>query len=119
MHKDSKIKNVSIRTDRRSRPASRDEQYGADLFLIKRVIEAYESCISLPTLSTLILNDDGDMEKQKKLLPASTTIDFIVDVQRITTKALNSNTELECAWFKLLSGKEIAPALEHSLVRAR
>jgi len=119
MHKDSKIKHASIVTDKRVRKPTADDQYSSDLFLIKRVLESYETCISLPPISTPVLNEDGDMQRQKTLLPASTAIDFIIDVQRITERALEHKPELQAAWFALLEGQEtIKPALEHGLVAA-
>ena len=117
MHRDSKLKDATILTDRRSRKPSREDQYGADLFLIKRVLEAYERCISLATISTMILNEDGAFDRQKTLLPGSTAIDYICDVQRLTARALDGNVELQTAWFALLEGQPIEPAMEHGLVR--
>lgn len=94
-----------------------DEQYWEwhQSFIV--VLECYGDVIHLPPISGLMLDEDGDVVKQKTLLPGSAALHFKCDVEKITARILRDHPDLQSAWFKAVEGEPIPARVEQRLVK--
>lgn len=84
-----------------------------DLQLIFNVtLDAYREVLSLPLLSARQYDDTLPRPHVLNALG----IDYIADVQRGTTTALKDAPNLQAAFFSLLEGKKVSPAIAAKVI---
>jgi hypothetical protein len=85
--------------------------------LVHRVIGAYVDCISLPSISTFVLQEDGLVKPQKTLTPGSIGSHFKCDVELVTERILKDKPALQRTWWEIAEGERSKGLSEVHLVQ--
>ena len=104
------MKNDNNTSRLRSRQKCADVQ---DAFFA--TLRAYARLGELSTVAAIV-NDD-EAPKNNTLGPGSLSLDFKVDLERLTTKTLEGDKPAQQAWFALLAGETVEPALAKDVIR--
>ena len=95
----------------------RTTSYAEARELVLRTINFYVDCVSLPRLSTLVLDADGDGKHQKTIQPGSIALHFKADCEKITERVLADREDLQAVWFQIATGETPKGLAEVHLVQ--
>lgn len=83
---------------------SRSNSYADARDLVHRTISHYVDCVSLPRISTFVLQEDGLVKPQRTITPGSIASHYKCDVELVTARALKDKPALQKAWWDIAEG---------------